>query len=83
MTIALCVIIAVLFAERFADKFLLDGVLKRHAFERKELAERIQHPEIRYPEVIPSIPHEQSSDGAEMAYVGDIVPEFLRVGSGD
>lgn len=75
------IIIGFLLAERFADKYLLDQILKRGAFERKELAERIQHPEVRHVDSFVSIPHSQSQDSAEMAYVGDIVPEFLDVGN--
>jgi hypothetical protein len=48
--------------------------------ERASLLDRIQHPEVR--QVSPSEPmlHERPKDFAEMAWVGQEVPEFVKVG---
>lgn len=83
MSIVLCVIIGVLIAERLLDRHFLQKVLIAHAKERNELCERIQHPEIRQPVILAPISHDQSTDMAEMANVGEIVPEFVNVGVGN
>jgi hypothetical protein len=48
--------------------------------ERAKLLDRIQHPEIR--QVMPGEPveYETPKDEAEMAWVGQEVPEFVQVG---
>ncbi len=48
--------------------------------ERAKLLDRIQHPEVRQVEPGPLIEHEPPKDEAELAYVGQIVPEFIQVG---
>jgi hypothetical protein len=52
----------------------------REATERASLLDRIQHPEIRQVESSEPIVHEQPKDLAEMAWVGQEVPEFVKVG---
>jgi hypothetical protein len=49
--------------------------------ERRQLADRIQHPErVQVQPRADYVPPELPKDMAELAYVGGIVPEFVNVG---
>jgi hypothetical protein len=53
----------------------------REAQERTKLLDRIQHPELR--QVPPGgemIEYDPPKDAAELAQVGQVVPEFVQVG---
>ena len=67
---------------KLAEKLLEDFKQEREAWatERQSLLDRIQFPEIR--QITPSEPviHEPPKDEAELAQVGQIVPEFIQVG---
>lgn len=70
---------------RMIERLLAAQARERQAAleERRSLADRIQHPEriqvqpVEGPE--PYVPR----DSAELAYVGQLVPEFVQVGSPD
>ena|SRR5215472_8341023 len=52
--------------------------------EIRKLVDRVQHPEIKHVEPIPDYtPPELPKDFAELAHVGEEVPEFVNVGSAD
>jgi hypothetical protein len=51
--------------------------------ERRSLSDRIQHPERAQIEPGPVEPIEPPIDAAELAYVGQEVPEFVSVGGSD
>ena len=64
-------------AERWAtEREMLLGQLNK-------MADRIQHPEARQVEPGEIVEHEPPKDTAELAHVGQIVPEFIQVGSED
>jgi hypothetical protein len=65
------------------NKFWQDTLTKERAEwakERKELLDRIQHPEIKPVEPGEQMEYETPKDEAELAQVGQIVPEFVNVG---
>ena len=70
---------------KLAEKLLEDFKLEREAWaqERQSLLDRIQFPDVR--QVAPSEPvfHEPPKDEAELAHIGQIVPEFVQVGGND
>jgi hypothetical protein len=51
------------------------------ATERASLLDRIQHPGTRQVQQAEPVLHETPKDLAEMAHVGQEVPEFVQVGS--
>ena len=50
------------------------------ARERASLLDRVQHPEIRQIEPVAHAPVDPPRDPAELAHIGQIVPEFVHVG---
>jgi hypothetical protein len=48
--------------------------------ERKQLLDRIQHPEIRQVEPGEPVERDEPKDAAELAQVGQIVPDGVMVG---
>lgn len=69
-------VLLLLFREREARR-------EREAWEseRAKLLDRIQHPEVRQVEAdIEYEEHVPPKDSAELAQVGQIVPEFVQVG---
>ncbi len=67
------------------NKFWQEALTKERAEwakERKELLDRIQHPEIHQVEPGEQIEHDPPKDEAELAHIGQIVPEFVNVGEG-
>lgn len=69
--------------ERIVTKLLeeFSEERKRWEAERASLLDRIQHPEVR--QVRPaseSVEYEIPKDEAELAQVGQVVPEFVNVG---
>jgi hypothetical protein len=67
---------------KLAEKLLEDFKLEREVWaeERAKLLDRIQFPETR--QVAPSEPvfHEPPKDEAELAHIGQVVPDFVQVG---
>jgi hypothetical protein len=62
----------------------LGEMSKAQAEERRALADRIQHPErIQVQPNTEFVPFEPEEDLAEMAYVGQVVPEFVQVGTSE
>lgn len=61
----------------------VDQILAETSHERQKLLDRIQHPEVRQIEPIPQDPPEPPADAAELAFVGQEVPEFINVGGSD
>jgi hypothetical protein len=59
--------------------------LERQAWgrERKELLDRIQHPETRVVSSMPAVEYEAPKDAAELAQVGQEVPYGVQVGDTD
>ena len=55
---------------------------ERQAYEQttRSLLDRIQHPEIRQVQPFPSEPVDPPKDAAEMAFLGEQVPEGYEVG---
>jgi hypothetical protein len=54
---------------------------ERASEERAELLDRIQHPEVRRVDPGPKVVHEPPRDMGELAMVGQIVPEHVKVGT--
>jgi hypothetical protein len=79
--VALAIIVALLLFQREREN--IRGVTRERAWERerKSLLDRIQFPERVQVEAGPYEPVEPPIDAAELAYVGQEVPEFLSVGS--
>jgi hypothetical protein len=48
--------------------------------ERASLLDRIQHPEVRQSQPVEPVDYEPPQDAAELAHVGQEVPEFIQVG---
>ena len=70
---------------KLAEKLLEDFKLEREAWaqERQSLLDRIQFPETRQVTPGPVIEHEPPKDEAELAHIGQIVPDFVQVGGDD
>lgn len=49
--------------------------------ERRALLDRIQHPGVRQIDREPVAPVEPPRDAAEFAHIGQVVPEFVHVGT--
>jgi len=65
------------------NKFWQEALTKEReewAKERKELLDRIQFPERKPVEPGPMVEHEPPKDEAELAHIGQIVPDFVQVG---
>ncbi len=80
-------IIAAILAGALVLQYILNARERSHLIatynhELAKLADRIQHPEIRQVEPGPMIEHEPPKDEAELAHIGQIVPEFVNVGEG-
>ncbi len=78
-------IVASILAAGIVLQYVLNARERSHLIatynhELAKLADRIQHPEIRQVEPGPMIEHEPPKDEAELAHIGQIVPEFVRVG---
>jgi hypothetical protein len=71
---------AIIVAQHVLHSRQIDSLIAQQSHERSELLTRIQHPERVL--VGPSEPvvHEEPKDSAEMAWVGQEVPEFVQVG---
>ena len=67
---------------KLAEKLLEDFKLEREAWakERASLLDRLQFPETRQVEPGPMIEHEPPKDEAELAHIGQVVPDFVQVG---
>lgn len=68
--------------ERDREAALLERALTRAEGERASLLDRIQHPQRVQVAPVEREAPEPPRDGAEMAYVGQIVPDGVQVGSG-
>ena len=70
---------------RLAEKLLEDFKLEREqwAKERSSLLDRIQFPQTKQVEPGEYIEHEPPKDEAELAHIGQIVPDFVQVGGDD
>ena len=77
-------------SNKYVDKLLADfaeereRLLEAAAKERRSLLDRIQHPE--KVQVLPDpdyIPPEPPKDAAELAWIGQVVPDFVNVGQPD
>jgi len=80
MTIIAGLLVVALIAQQFLHRRHMENVEARHTLERAKLLDRIQFPEVR--QVGPSEPveYETPKDEAELAQVGQIVPDFVQVG---
>ena len=67
--------------EREAHRQELARLLAEHRAETATLLDRIQHPHVRQVEPVVMDDPEPPADAAEMAWVGQEVPEFIQVGS--
>ncbi len=78
-------IIAILLAVFLVAQFVFHAreqrkIQEAYEQERASLLDRIQHPEVRQVQPGEIVEHEPPKDEAELAHVGQIVPEFVRVG---
>ncbi len=74
-------IVASLLVAALVVQYLLHSRERReHDRQLSKMADRIQHPEIRQVEPGPQTEYEPPKDEAELAQVGQIVPEFVQVG---
>lgn len=80
MTWPLLAVIVLEFAFMLRQSALMDRERDRHAKELQRFADRIQHPEVRQVDPGPVVDVEPPKDAAEMAWVGEVVPEFVHVG---
>jgi hypothetical protein len=81
VALAAFVILLVLLRER--DARLLERLLVATAAERSSLLDRIQHPERAQVTPVEREPIDPPRDSAELAFVGQIVPEGVQVGTLD
>lgn len=81
LSIGLAAIVALLVLLRERDARQLERLLEATARERRSLLDRIQHPQRVQVAPVEREPVEPPRDGAEMAYVGQIVPEGVQVGT--
>ena len=67
---------------KLAEKLLEDFKLEREAWakERSSLLDRLQFPETRQVEPGEQVVHEPPKDEAELAHIGQVVPDFVQVG---
>ena len=80
-------IVASILAAGIILQYILNARERSHLIatynhELAKLADRIQHPTVRQVEPGPEVEHQLPKDEAEMAHVGQIVPEFVNVGEG-
>ncbi len=74
-------IVAALLVAALVVQYLLHSRERReHDRQISKMADRIQHPEVRQVEPGPVREYEPPKDEAELAQVGQIVPEFVQVG---
>lgn len=77
-------ILAASAVEREREAGLLERALTRAEAERASLLDRIQHPQRVQVQPAPDYePVEPPHDHAELAYVGQIVPDGIQVGAPD
>jgi hypothetical protein len=81
MTIIACVLAVALVVLYFAQTRQVNTLTREAARERAKLLDRIQHPELRQVEPGERTEYEPPKDTAELAYVGQEVPEFIQVGT--
>ena len=62
---------------------LRDRERQAHEKTTRSLLDRIQHPERTQVEAGPIVEYDPPKDTAELAHVGEIVPEFISVGGSD
>lgn len=67
--------------EREREASLLERALRRAEAERASLLDRIQHPERVQVTPVEREPIEAPRDSAELAYIGQIVPDGIQVGT--
>lgn len=67
--------------EREREATLLERALIRAEEERRSLLDRIQHPERPQVQPVEREPVEPPRDSAELAYIGQIVPDGIQVGT--
>jgi hypothetical protein len=72
--------IVILLAQHYLHQRTINTILLQASLERKTLADRIQHPEIRQVEPGERVEYDEPKDTAELAYVGQIVPDGIQVG---
>lgn len=78
--IAVLLLIA-LAAQHHSHREQLDQILAETSHERQKLLDRIQHPAVRQVEPQePPIIHESPRDAAQMAQIGQVVPDFIDFG---
>jgi hypothetical protein len=83
VTLALLGIVILLTVLRERDARQFERLLAATAAERRSLLDRIQHPERAQVAPVEREPIEPPRDSAELAYVGQIVPEGVHVGASD
>ena len=74
------IIAGLLIAALIAQQFMHLREREKNAVERAKLLDRIQFPEVRQVEAGEPTSYEAPKDEAELAYVGQEVPEFINVG---
>jgi hypothetical protein len=67
--------------EREREAVLLERALERAESERASLLDRIQHPERVQVQPVEREAVEPPRDSAELAYIGQIVPDGIQVGT--
>lgn len=82
MTIIAGLLIAALIFQAVSHRRQLETQARFAEKERRSLLERIQHPELRQLDIPEGYePPEIPADAAELAFVGQEVPEFIHVGT--
>ncbi len=80
MTIVACILAACIALQYLIHARERSHMIADYNHQLAKMADRIQHPEIRQVEPGPLIEHDPPKDEAELAQVGQIVPEFVKVG---
>lgn len=81
MTFLAALLLVALILEEFRHQRQLSSLLAAFTAERRSLLDRIQHPELHQIETGEITFTEPPKDTAELAYVGQEVPEFIDVGT--
>ncbi len=80
MTIVACILAGALVLQYILNARERSHLIATYNHELAKMADRIQHPEVRQIEPGLQVEHEPPKDEAELAHIGQIVPEFVRVG---
>ena len=80
MTYIAGLLVAALVIQHWFHGKQMDDLLAETSHERRLLLDRIQHPTVRQVEPGPQIEYDPPKDSAELAQVGQIVPDGYYVG---